>query len=243
MNPNQKNNKKMKVAVMGDIHAHTTSQGSFESVFAEISDQADILILCGDITNTGLPAEAEQLAHDLHVCRIPVLAVLGNHDHHSDKVNELKDVLKKQIVFLEDEKFVKDTVSFVGTKGFGGGFDSHMVAFFGEKATRDFVTAAVDESLRLENSLRTVTTPKCVVTLHYSPIVETVKDEPQEIFPFLGSSRLAEAIDRFPVSLVLHGHAHNGHYQGKTRNGVPVYNCCQELLLKKFKKPYTVFEI
>lgn len=235
--------RKLRVAVIGDIHAHESVRSSLESVFAELNNLCDILVLCGDLTNTGSPEEAKRLREDLRVCHKPILAVLGNHDHHHDSAVELRQVLKEQVIFLEDETFVIGSVGFAGTKGFGGGFDSHMLTYFGEKENKEYVNVSVTEALKLENDLRLLSTEKIVVVLHYSPIEATVRGEPKEIYPFLGCTRLAEAIDRFPVNLVVHGHAHHGEYEGKTLKGVPVYNCSKDVLQSKWGKPYTIFTL
>lgn len=233
----------LRVAVMADIHTHEALHESLEPVFAEIGVTADVLVICGDLTHIGVPAEARRLARELAVCKIPILAVMGNHDHHSDMGHEVKKILEKQVTFLEDETFTKDHVGFAGTKGFGGGFDNYMLSYFGERPTKEYVNAGVNEALHLENDLRSLTTPKLVVVLHYSPIEATVRGEPREIVPFLGCSRLAETIDRFHVSFVVHGHAHFGTHEGKTSKGIPVYNCAKDLLMREKGKPYVLFEL
>ncbi len=233
----------MRIAIVGDIHIRNTHRDEDWSIFASLKDEADILVLCGDLTYSGSIEEAEQLAKYLDLCKVPTVAVLGNHDYHHDNQDGIKKALASQIVFLEDQPFQKDGVSFVGTKGFGGGFDKHMLSLFGEKATKAFVTEAVNESLKLENDLHSITTEKIIVALHYSPVVDTVRGEPEEIFPFLGCSRLAETIDRFPVSLVAHGHAHLGAHEGKTAHGIPVYNCALEVVKRTLNKPYKIITV
>lgn len=238
----EKNNIR-RIAVMGDLHIHDSWRGSYEPIFAEIGESADLLILCGDLTNLGLASEARHLAHDLASCHIPVLAVLGNHDYHSDEVSRIKEVLVEKVIFLEDETYVAGDLGVAGVKGFSGGFNSHMLASFGEKEIKDYVSISVNEALRLETELQSLTTKKIVVVLHYSPIEETVRGEPPEIYSFLGNSRLEETINRFNVSFVVHGHAHYGSHQGKTAKGIPVYNCSAGLLSKEFSKPYRIFEV
>ena len=173
------------------------------------------------------------------------MAVLGNHDYQSGQVDEVKKILKStKIVLLDDGPFEYEGVGFAGVKGFCGGFGRHMLTSFGEEAIKLFVTEALNESLKLENSLRTLETERTVVVLHYSPVAATLEGEPPEIYPFLGSSRLAETIDLFDVSAVFHGHAHHGTYQGKTNRGVPVYNCCYELMSKANEdQPFALIEI
>lgn len=223
---------KLRVAALGDIHIHENSTDALQQVFTEVSQNADVLVLCGDLTHLGLPQEAERLANDLRACRIPVVAVLGNHDYQSGHADEVKKILKLAKVNMldESETFELNGVGFAGVKGFGGGFDKHMLSPFGEDAIKHFVTEAVNESLKLEIALQGLRTEKIIVALHYAPIAGTVAGEPPEIFPFLGSSRLAETIDHFDVTAIFHGHAHHGTYEGKTTKGTPVYNCCFQLM-------------
>jgi uncharacterized protein len=225
------NGKKLRVAALADLHVHKAINGHFRPVFAEVSEKADILCLCGDLTNLGTPEEAEHLAHDLAALRIPAVAVLGNHDHHSGRADEVKKILERaNVTMLEEENLELNGIGFVGVKGFGGGFSNHMLSAFGEEATKHFVAEAVREALALENALQTLRTPRAVVVLHYSPVLETVRGEPAEIMPFLGCSRLAETIDRFNVAAVFHGHAHHGQPRGQTLKGTPVFNCSVEVL-------------
>lgn len=235
----------VRVAVMADLHATRTQNGEQRSILAEIGSRADVLLLCGDLTNTGLPEEAENLAADLAPLRIPVGAVLGNHDHQAGRVEELKVVLRNaKVTMLSDEPLRVGGVGFAGVKGFGGGFSRHMLDAFGEEATKHFVSEVVNEALALEHTLRTLETPRRVIALHYAPIAETVQGEPPEIFPFLGCSRLAETIDRFEnIAAVFHGHAHHGAFEGRTPGGVPVYNCSMELVTRLHGRPYVVMEV
>jgi len=234
------------VAAIGDLHVHDkVSGGTMRSIFASVSQKADVLALCGDLTTLGLVPQAEQLASELSACSIPIVAVLGNHDHENNQSEEIKRVLSAAGVhFLGDETFVHEHVGFAGVKGFCGGFNRFMLTSFGEEGIKRFVNEAVQESLKLENSLRTLSTEKTIVLLHYSPIVDTLKGEPLEIYPFLGSSRLAEAIDPFDVTAVFHGHAHHGTYEGRTNKGVPVYNTCMDLLrARNPEQPYAFVEV
>jgi Icc-related predicted phosphoesterase len=230
---------------MADLHVHKARPAQFRPLFDEISQQADILALCGDITNLGLPEEAEHLAQDLVALRIPAVGVLGNHDHQSGKPDEVIRILHKAgVLFLEDEEtFELRGVGFAGVKGFGGGFSAHMLASFGEDSTKHFVAEAVKEALSLEHSLSRLTTNRAVVLLHYLPIPETARGESPEIYPFLGCSRFAEIIDRFNVVAVLHGHAHRGSPLGQTPKGVPVYNVSMELMQRMHQAPYVIIEV
>ena len=236
----------LRVAALGDLHVHQTSTENLQALFDRISQNADVLALCGDLTNLGMPQEAERLVNDLRSCRIPVVAVLGNHDYQSGRAEELKQILRagKVVVLEETETFEMKGVGFAGAKGFCGGFDKHMLAPFGEDPIKHFVNEAVSESLKLEVALNSLRTLKTVVVLHYAPIPGTVAGEPLEIYPFLGSSRLAETIDHFDVNVVFHGHAHHGSYEGKTVKGIPVYNCCKQLMQRvNPDQPYALVEV
>ena len=236
----------LRVAAIGDLHVHQTSTESFHELFENVSKNADVLALCGDLTQLGVLSEAERLVNELRACHVPVVAVLGNHDYQSGKSEEIIDVLRagKVNVLEETETFELNGVGFAGAKGFGGGFDNHMLTPFGEEGIKRFVNEAVNESLRLEVALNSLRTEKTVVVLHYSPVAETVKGEPPEIYPFLGSSRLAETIDHFNVNAVVHGHAHHGTYEGKTSKGTPVYNCCLQLMRRMHpEQPFALIEV
>lgn len=230
---------------MGDLHVQEGSPRVLRPVFARISQEADVLLMCGDLTNMGLSNEAECLAGDLEACRIPALAVLGNHDYERGQQEEIKGILQTAgVVFLEDQTYKLGAVGFAGVKGFAGGFDTHMLASFGEHAVKAFVGEALNESAALENHLRALNTERKVVMLHYSPIAKTVHGEPLEIWPFLGCSRLAETIDRFDVNVVFHGHAHHGDLTGTTAQGVPVYNCALAVLKHRgHPLPYVLVEV
>ena len=237
---------RLRVAAVGDIHVHENSSDAIQQVVRQVSHDADILALCGDLTHLGLPEEAERLANELRDCRIPVVAVLGNHDYQSGRAEDIKKILKAaKVAILEaSETFELNGVGFAGGKGFGGGFDKHMLTPFGEDAIKHFVTEAVNESLKLEVALQSLRTERVVVVLHYAPIAATVVGEPPEIFPFLGSSRLAETIDHFDVTAVFHGHAHHGTYEGITTKGTPVYNCCYQLMQRLSpERSYALVEV
>lgn len=236
---------RVRVAAVGDIHVRETDAGHFRDLFADISERADVLVLCGDVTNRGLPREAEVLAEELRSCRVPVLAVLGNHDFECGHETEVADTLcQAGVMLLEDEPREVVGVGFAGVKGFCGGFDSHMLAPFGESLIKTFVRETVDEALRLESALLRLRTEHKVAVLHYSPIRDTVMGEPPEIFPFLGSTRLAEPLDRFDVSVCVHGHAHRGCPEGATLKGIPVYNVAHAIMRDiNAEHPYRVINL
>ena len=235
----------MKAAAIGDLHVTEDSVAPYRRMFEEISEQADVLLLCGDLTNFGKISEAEILAEDIRHCTIPVLGVLGNHDYECGQPEEVARILHEAgMIVLDEQAHEIDGVGFAGVKGFIGGFGRGELAPFGEPEIKAFVDIANNEARKLENGLRSLRTEKAVAVLHYSPIVGTLVGEPIEIFQYLGSQRLADAIDRFDnISFVVHGHAHHGTYEGKTLRGTPVYNVAQFVLRDTLGKPYTILEI
>jgi Icc-related predicted phosphoesterase len=210
-----------------------------------VRDEADLLVLAGDLTNFGKPAEMESLLSALVRVRMPTVTVLGNHDFESNQESELMRMMTAEgVKVLDGTAYERDDVGFAGTKGFPGGFGRGVLTAFGEREVKNFVQAAIDECLKLERALMQVRTSKIVVVLHYSPIAATVQGEPAEIFPYLGTSRLAEVVDRNGANLVLHGHAHHGHPDGKTQGGVPVHNVAMALNLRQDSaQPYRIFDL
>ncbi|CAN7762453.1 metallophosphoesterase [Ensifer sp. NM-2] len=234
---------KVRIAAMGDLHMKEQDSPSYKELFSEVSQEADILVLTGDLTDLGKPREAELLVADLRSCSIPVVGVLGNHDYECGHVEEVRAIIKSSgMHLLEGQAVDLNGVGFAGVKGFAGGFGRFMLSSFGEPAIKAMVAESVEESMRLENALRQIRSERAMVVLHYAPIVETVEGEPIEIYPFLGSSRLAETIDRFPVSAVVHGHAHRGKYSGKTPGGAPVYNVASHVE-KPTGKAYALLDL
>lgn len=233
------------VAAIGDLHVTETSEHPYRELFAEISTQADVLLLCGDLTNFGKTREAEILAEDLRAATIPVLGVLGNHDHECGQPEKVAEILAQGgMKLLDEQAMVVEGVGFAGAKGFIGGFGRGELAPFGEREIKAFVDVAVNEARKLENALRSLRTERSVAVLHYAPIAETLEGEPIGIYPYLGSARLADAIDRFDnVKAVVHGHAHHGKFEGRTMRGIPVYNCAQFVLRPAFGRPYALLEI
>jgi Icc-related predicted phosphoesterase len=233
------------VAAIGDLHVTDTCEGRYRDLFEEMSDAADVIVLCGDLTNFGKASEAEVLAEDLRGASVPVLAVLGNHDFECGCPDEVEKILEQAGVrMLGEQATVIEGVGFAGVKGFVGGFGRGELGAFGEQAIKAFVEESSEEARKLENALRSLRTERTLAVLHYSPIAETVEGEPLEIYPFLGSSRLAHAVDRFDnVKAVVHGHAHRGSYQGRTPRGIPVYNCAQFVVEAAFGRKYALLEI
>jgi len=241
--------KKTRIAAVGDIHIRENDKGKWVEYFKEVSRQADVLIICGDLTDTGDEGEAQILSEELRSCSIPVVAVLGNHDFEKGRHKLIRQIVQKENVhILDGEAIAVGDVGFAGVKGFGGGFDKHMLSMFGEGAMKAFVQEAVDEALRLDRALARLDAEydcsKKIAILHYSPIRDTVIGEPEVIYPFLGSSRLAEPLNRRQVLAAFHGHAHVGTLEGKTSSGVRVFNVSKPILVKAgYKCPFYIFEV
>jgi Icc-related predicted phosphoesterase len=226
----------VRVAAVGDVHCKKTSQGDLQPLFQQINDSADILLLCGDLTDYGLPEEAQVLAKELtSSLKIPIIAVFGNHDFESGQAQEVQDILcDAGVRLLDGDSCEVHGIGFAGVKGFAGGFGPRALGPWGEESIKRFVHEAIDEALKLEKAIAQLQTPQRVIVLHYSPIRATVEGEPPEIFPFLGSSRLEEPLNRHPVTVIFHGHAHHGSPEGRTQQHVPVYNVALPLLRRVF---------
>lgn len=228
---------KIRIAAVADIHVRDSDRGKWAPCFQEASKQADVLVICGDLTDTGDETEAEVLAEELKACTIPVVAVLGNHDYEKSRHKLIRQVMQNaKVHILDGEAVVIKGVGFAGVKGFGGGFDNHMLSMFGEGAMKAFVQEAVDEALHLDRALARLDqehgVTRKVALMHYSPIKDTIVGEPEVIYPFLGSSRLAEPLSRRQVTAAFHGHAHVGTLEGATSGGVKVYNVALPILMK-----------
>jgi Icc-related predicted phosphoesterase len=240
-------NRVVKVAAVGDLHCTKASRGTLQPLFSKITQAADVLVLCGDLTDYGLPEEAQVLMGEITASgRIPTLAVLGNHDYESGKPNEVRQVVAEAGVrVLDGESCEIHGIGFAGAKGFAGGFGRGTLGAWGEPAVKQFVQEAIDEALKLESALARLRTEKRIAVLHYAPIRQTVEGEPIEIYPYLGCSRLEDPLNRYPVMAVVHGHAHNGTPEGRTDRGVPVYNVSAPLLRKTFpdRPPFRLIEI
>jgi len=237
----------VRIAAIGDLHHTRSTEPSARDVLAAAGREADVLVLCGDLTDHGTVEEAQDLAREIHsAVNIPVVAVLGNHDFEGGRQEEVKRVLcESGIRVLDGEAVEIKGVGFAGVKGFCGGFGKRALGPWGEDIIKDFVREAVDEALKLESALARLRGRPTIAVLHYSPIQETVEGEPVEIFAFLGSSRLEEPLSRYPVQAVFHGHAHRGRPEGKTAQGVPVFNVSIQLLRQSYpdRPPFRIFEI
>jgi Icc-related predicted phosphoesterase len=237
---------RLRIAAMADVHYARQPQASLVPLFDQLEQEADVMLLCGDLTHHGLVEEALALTKDLAHVPVPVIAVLGNHDHHSDQQGEIRRVLTDSRVHVLDGDAIEiKGVGFAGVKGFIGGFGRWTLEPWGETQLRQLVRDAVEESLRLESALARLHARTRVAILHYAPIGDTVRGEPAEIQPFLGSSRLEEPLNRFQVAAAFHGHAHHGSLEGRTSAGVPVYNVSMPLLKRTFpdRPPYRVVEV
>jgi Icc-related predicted phosphoesterase len=236
----------VRVAAVGDLHCAKASQGAFQPLLSRIGEAADVLLLAGDLTDYGLPEEARVLQKELAALRIPVVAVLGNHDFESGKESEIRQILcDGGVIVLDGDAHEIRGIGIAGVKGFGGGFGQRALGPWGETIIKQFVHAAVDEALKLEAALARLRTQRLIALLHYAPVHHTAEGEPLEIFPFIGSSRLEEPINRYPVTLVVHGHAHRGQLEGVTQSGVKVYNVAMPLLARSFpdRPAFRTFEI
>jgi len=237
----------LRIAAVADIHVKKTAQGALQPLFANVTQVADLLLLCGDLTDYGAVDEAKILAKDItSYLRIPALGVLGNHDFEAGKQDEITKILNDAgVTILNGDATEIQGVGFAGVKGFGGGFGRRSLGAWGEEIIKKFVHETIEEALKLESALARLRTPQKIAVLHYSPIQATVLGEPPEITAFLGSTRLEEPLDRYRVSTVFHGHAHHGTLEGRTKGNAVVYNVAMPLLKTKFpdQQPFRLVEI
>ncbi|MEU2588683.1 metallophosphoesterase family protein [Streptomyces avermitilis] len=232
----------IRVAAVGDIHMGADSHGLLRPAFDTLPGCADLLLLAGDLTRHGTPEEARVVAEELAGLAVPVVAVLGNHDHHDEKPEEVTDILRGAGVrVLEGEGTVVEVggthVGVAGTKGFGGGFAGRCGSEFGEPLMKEFVRYTRRCADALRGSLEALAEEGCAVRIaltHFSPVPDTLAGEPPEIYPFLGSYLLAEAVDTAGADLAVHGHAHAGAEHGMTGGGVRVRNVAQPVIRRAF---------
>jgi Icc-related predicted phosphoesterase len=225
----------IRVAAVGDTHVPRAGHDGLLPMLTAAA-AADVLVLCGDITDYGLPEEARIVARALQqTVKIPIVGVLGNHDFESGHHDEVMSILTDAgVVLLDGDAKEVAGIGFAGVKGFAGGFGPRALAPWGEASIKNFVHEAVNEALKLESALARLRAEHRIAILHYAPVLGTVSGEPPEIYPFLGSSRLEDPLNRYPVSAVFHGHAHRGSLEGHTREGTPVYNVAMPLLVQSF---------
>src|ERR1044071_223023 len=236
----------VRIAAIADVHCKKDSRDGVQKLFAQLPADIDILLVAGDLCDTGLPEEAHILAHELKSLRMPVLAVLGNHDFESGKAAEVESILcDSGVQVLAGTAHEAYGIGFAGVKGFCGGFGDRALQAWGEPAIKAFVYEGVEESLKLESALAKLRTPKRIALLHYAPVISTIAGEPPEIAPFLGSSRLEEPLNHYAVTAAFHGHAHRGTPEGATTQGIPVYNVAKPLLERKFpdRPPFKILDI
>lgn len=236
----------LRIAAVADIHYATSSNSFLQPLLAQVVEQADVLLICGDLTHHGEPEEAAALARELSRARLPILAVLGNHDFHAGTQDQIKRVMEDSGVRVLDGEIAEVRgVGFAGVKGFASGFGQRVLEPWGEPIVKSFVHEAVSEALKLESALARLVNRPSVALLHYAPVRDTVEGEPLEIFPFLGSSRLEEPLNRFKVAAAFHGHAHHGRLTGHTSTGVPVYNVSIPLMMatRPDRPPFQLIEV
>lgn len=236
----------MRIAAVGDLHCRKDAAGTVAPLLAPVNDLADVLLLCGDLTDYGLAEEAHVLAKELTAVRVPMIAVLGNHDWESGAPEEVVRILREAgVQVLDGDACELQGVGFAGVKGFIGGFGRGTLGPWGEPVVKRFVQEAIDETLKLESALSRLRTERRVAIMHYAPIAETVMGEPAEIMAFLGNSRLAEPLGRYPVDAVFHGHAHHGTPEGRCPSGARVYNVAMPLMRRTFPEahPFRVVDL
>ncbi|MGW7379167.1 metallophosphoesterase family protein [Streptomyces sp. NPDC054794] len=232
----------IRIAAVGDIHMGPESQGTLRPAFETLPDCADVLLLAGDLTRHGTPEEARVVAREIKDLGVPVVAVLGNHDHHDGCPDEVTAILRDAGAdVLEGEATVVTRggarIGVAGTKGFGGGFVGRCAGEFGEPVMKEFVRYSRHRADSLRTALKELGGRRCDVRIaltHFSPVPETLAGEPLEIYPFLGSYLLAEAIDTAGADLAVHGHAHSGTEHGMTSGGVKVRNVAQPVIARAF---------
>jgi Icc-related predicted phosphoesterase len=237
----------VRIAALGDLHySRSASAGLLQPLFAQITDSADVLVLCGDLTDYGLAEEGKALAREItSTLKIPAVAVLGNHDYESGQQDELRKIFTDAgVVTLDGDTTEVHGIGFAGVKGFAGGFGRRALGPWGEDIIKKFVHECLDEALKLESALARLRNNRLIAILHYAPIQGTVDGEPKEIYAFLGCSRLEEPLTRYPVSAVFHGHAHHGQPEGRTRTNVPVFNVSMSLMRETFPdRPFRLIDV
>lgn len=235
---------KVRIAAIADLH-YREQQESPDPLLMQAAQSADVLVLCGDLTDYGLPEEAARLARECAAVRIPIVAVLGNHDYQSGREGEVRRILiDAGVNVLDGDSCELCGIGFGGIKGFCGGFGRHTLEPWGEPAVKQFVQEAVNETVKLGSALSRLRTEQRIAVLHYAPIRETVEGEPAEIYPYLGSSRLEDPLNRYGVTAAFHGHAHRGCPEGRTQAGVPVYNVSLPLMRRlRPESPLHILEL
>ncbi|GAD82392.1 hypothetical protein NCAST_08_02660 [Nocardia asteroides NBRC 15531] len=225
----------MRIAAVGDVHLSADCRGRLRPQLADLAEHADVLLLAGDLTRVGTMDEAKTVAAEFGELDVPVVAVLGNHDYHSDQAEKMTELLTEHGITVLEGSAVAFTIGdrtlgIAGTKGFGGGFAGKCASAFGEPQMREFAEHSVELADRLRTALSELRTDVTVALTHYSPVSDTLHGEPPEIYPFLGSYLLGEAIDACGADLAIHGHAHAGTERGTTPGGIRVRNVAQPVI-------------
>ena len=237
----------MRIAAVADLHVRAGDEERVRGMFATVHEEADVLVLAGDLTDHGRPGETESLVRGLHEVGVPVVAVLGNHDHEAGNERDMMRMLGSSGIHILDRRrptAIVDGIGFAGVKGFGGGYGQRLVRGFGEDSLKAFVSASVVEAEALRSALLSLTTTTKVAVLHYSPIEATIEGETRDIWSFLGTSRLEAAIDEGHASLCIHGHAHHGALEGATARGAPVRNVSLPVLREAgVERPYLLLDV
>lgn len=230
----------IRVAAVGDVHYGENSQDRLRFYLEQLKDTADLLLIAGDLTQSGRLDEAKVLARDLRFSPVPVIIVLGNHDYHHNEQEEILQVLQDAgVMALEGQSVVLEighqSVGVMGIKGFGGGFMGACISEFGEPEMKAFARQSQKQAQILKHGLENLNVDYKFALTHFAPIEATLLGERKEIYPFLGSYLLAEAIDSSPVTAAFHGHAHRGVEKGETPRGVPVRNVAQHVIRNAYK--------
>jgi Icc-related predicted phosphoesterase len=234
----------LRAAVAGDLHCRKEDSARVREFVKQVNAEAELLLLCGDLTDRGVPEETRILVDALSGLRMPCAAVLGNHDWDAGLADEISERLHAVgVVVLDGEHVVLEGIGIAGIKGFGGGFEQRTLQAFGEPLVKAFVQEGVNEALKLEAALGQLDTPQKIVLLHYAPIAKTTEGEQPEIVAYLGTSRLAGPIDAYGADMVFHGHAHHGSLEGQTANGIKVYNVAAPLLRKTLGRSFRIVEL
>jgi Icc-related predicted phosphoesterase len=227
----------MRIAAVGDLHCRADTRRNIAVALRGVDQEADVLLLAGDLTDHGTPEEALWLAEELSQIEMEKCAVLGNHDFEGGQEAVVRKVLSDSgIHVLDGDPWTLNDLGVAGVKGFAGGFEQSQLQRFGEEAIKSFVDACIAEELKLEKALFQLRTRHRVALLHYAPCRQTLEGEPLEIFPFLGATRLSGPIDQLRPNIAIHGHAHRGTLRGVTRGGVPVVNVALPVL-RRLEKP------
>ena len=234
----------IRIAAVGDLHVGLDSRGRWAPHLRSLAGEADVLLLAGDLTQAGGPEEAAVLAEELRAATVPIVAVLGNHDYHADAQDAVVDHLRRVgVQVLEGTGTVIEAggarIGIAGTKGFGGGFAGACGSDFGEPEMKAFIDHSAALADTMAEALLGLDTDWKIALMHYAPVKDTVQGERPEIFPFLGSYFLAEAVDAGGADLVVHGHAHHGTEKGVTPGGVHVRNVAQPVL----RRSYAVYRL